>query len=527
MPHSRLLFASILTFHVGRVAFGFILNSVSTTKSIAFKKKLETDENSNDDIHSQVVRLGEPIQEIQGPLTAGILAESNCWGQQPLLIRSAFDPHEVEKEFGAWPQKEDISMLACDEDAESRLITCIPDDESSYQLQIGPFMEEDVQNLLDGADEVDTLSSPLPKWTLVINDVDRFHPPLADWIHKSFSFLPTWLRDDGQVSLSQTGGGIGPHVDNYDVFLIQTSGQREWKISNRFLSLEEEMKRNVPGLDVRVLSETLTTSEPLVWNCWNLDPGDCLYLPPRIAHQGIALSDNSITLSVGCRAPSAMEMISKMAEEMTMKTHGKSIQRYQDLNLLDPFAGSVPNVDGTEIAKEAKESGKQLVKEAILELLDDEDAWDHWFGSFVTEPKRLRIGYPIALSDANSLDDDNKEEKEQHQRWLDSLGIWGNPRQAVASVLNGLGFLYQAEGIVFSYSRNLNTNSKLDSGQYSYRLFVNGLSWDIKSPSVSVNIITNERKISHESFQGVNICEETITLLEDLVEKGLLYGSDE
>ena len=353
----------------------------------------------------------------------------------------------------------------------------------------------------------------------MINDVDRFYPPLADWMHSSFSFIPTWRRDDAQFSLSQAGGGIGPHVDNYDVFLIQTNGQREWKVGNRKISINEEMERNIPMLDVRILRDSIDSSsyEELSWDAFILNPGDCLYLPPRIPHQGIALVDDSITLSVGCRAPSGVEMISRIAENMAMSTAGKAIQRYEDMDLFDHIKDYDNAKESAEITNGTKERAKQIVKDAISDLMDDDDAWDRWFGSFVSESKRVRTGYPIELT-ANE-DNENGEDSD-HEEWIESLGVWGNPKEAVASILRGDGALYQAEGITFCYSR-------CNNPQCFYRLFVNGFTWCLKNDSVLVDIIANNRRITKKSFTGKFVCMETIQLLEDLVEKGLLYGMDE
>ena len=393
-----------------------------------------------------------------------------------------------------------------------RIITHYPDDNSSYQLQIGPFLKEDINDFLEELDE-DEDGATTPKWTIVINDVDRFYPPLADWMHSRFSFIPTWRRDDAQFSLSQAGGGIGPHVDNYDVFLIQTNGQREWKVGNQMMSIQEEMERNIPELDVRILRESIDSSsyDELSWEDFILNPGDCLYLPPRIPHQGIALVDNSITLSVGCRAPSGVEMISRIAENMSMSLAGKAIQRYEDMDLLDHMKESA------EITKGAKERAKQIVRDAISDLIEDDDAWDQWFGSFVSESKRVRTGYPIELTSMNG--NENGEDSD-HEEWIESLGVWGNAKDAVASILRGDGALYQAEGITFCYSR-------CENSQCSCRLFVNGSAWCLQNNCFFVDIIANNRRITKETFDGKFVCDETIQLLEDLVEQGLLYGMNE
>jgi len=429
------------------------------------------------------------------------------------LIRNAFDPEQIKNDYGegCWPTPKDLLFLACDEDAESRIITHVPNDLSSYELELGPFDEEEIQDLLPSS-QIET-SDHAPKWTLVINDVDRYSPSLTDWIHSTFEFLPTWRRDDAQFSLSQKLGGIGPHVDNYDVFLIQTQGRREWKVGKTEISPNQELEYSLPGLDVRVLSE----NTPLEWESLVLKAGDCLYIPPRIAHEGISLEDDGMTLSVGCRAPSASEMISKLAQDMSMTLHGKAMERYQDVDLLqDDSHRQSQSYTPWKITKEAQESAKHLIQEAFNELLEEDQMWEEWFGKFITEPKRVRPGYPIELtppipsiSDPNAL--------EEHEEWIESLGIWGNSKLTLDAVLNGHGYLIQAEGITFAMTERLEI----------LKVFVNGICWEIQNVKAPIEAIMSQRRISKETLENVELCEETLDLLQDLVEKGFLYGTDE
>ena len=140
-------------------------------------------------VHSARVRHGQTrhamtttstVETVKGPLTPSLLASS--WGRKPLLIQSAF-----EIESTSWPTWEEVLLLACEEGAESRFIRHCPGDLESFTLDVGPF--DDLQHLMNRKE----------KWTLVVNDVDRFHPPLSDWIDSTFGFIPRWRRDDGQV----------------------------------------------------------------------------------------------------------------------------------------------------------------------------------------------------------------------------------------------------------------------------------------------------------------------------------------
>lgn len=239
------------------------------------------------------------VKETRGPLTSQSFAESNCWGNQPLLIRNAFQQDDV-VDVGGWPTLEEIAELACDEEAESRIITHKEGEDTSYSLQLGPFEEDDIQTLFSG----DTTNANMHddedngdnlRWTLLVNDVDRFLPSVSDWISNSFPFLPNWRRDDGQISIADEGGAIGKHVDNYDVFLVQTSGIKEWSVGQQKIDLVEEDELLLPDLDVRILRKIEATGT----KSFVLYPGDVLYLPPRVTHEGVALSDQCATLSVG------------------------------------------------------------------------------------------------------------------------------------------------------------------------------------------------------------------------------------
>ena len=501
------------------------------------------------------------ISIIDGPFSKDAFASTGCWGRRPVLIRRAFDAEillsqnedeepdegEGEKEedgesaVSMWPSWNDVALLSCDEEGESRLITHRPGDPYSWDLQLGPFEDEDVANILGdkNTDQI-PVGEDEDKWTLVVNDVDRFFPSLADWVDEEYAFIPRWRRDDAQISLSDAGGGIGPHVDNYDVFLIQMSGRRTWEVGKRFISLQEEYETLVEGIDVRILSTWEEDRQKGYVERFELDPGDVLYLPPRIPHCGVALTDGCMTLSVGLRAPSANDMVSRLAEIMTTSVSGKAVQRITDEDLLESNdAGSSvtasDNSNSGEISPVAKEKARDLLKAALEEYMDNDKEWDKIFGQLATESKRPRINYPAPIKDGDE----------------EELGVWGNPKLAVAAVLEGRGALYQAEGITFGYS--------ILGEASSARLFVNGEAWDlVRSEEGEVDIklflqaMTSNRRLDRNLFDSVtkvgginpeddddeeggspprtkfNLPEARIVaLLEDLIQRGYLYGADE
>jgi 50S ribosomal protein L16 3-hydroxylase len=203
------------------------------------------------------------------------------WQKKPLLIRQAFPGFKPELDAG------DIAGLACEELAESRLVTgSYP--EHDWQLRYGPFSESDFSGL------------PEHNWTLLVQDVEKHYPPLSGLMGQ-FNFIPRWRIDDLMVSVAGPGGSVGPHVDQYDVFLIQAEGSRTWQIARTF---DDEL---MAGCELNVLRSFSPEQE------WTLDTGDMLYLPPGVAHHGVAL-DRGMTWSVGMRAPSAADLFQAFGE---------------------------------------------------------------------------------------------------------------------------------------------------------------------------------------------------------------------
>lgn len=530
-------------FSLQKSAFTNLSSAVGTKYAQGFySSKIES-------LHNNRIRLnqhrsnGPPPQEtfldvnelVDSPFTSTAFASTHCWGRRPLLWRRAFiSESERHLQYAKskhvdgecpWPSWDEVVECATFDEAESRIITHQPNDVTSWELDVGPFRKDDLNLMLKLAE--DKLETTQKVSSLVLNDVDRHYPPLYDWIFDTFSFLPRWRRDDGQISLSHTGGGIGPHVDDYDVFLIQMSGIRSWEVGSRFVSKQEEIDGLVDGLDIRILQGWNKDIEAGLIKKLTLKPGDVLYLPPRVAHCGIALCDNSMTLSVGLRAPCVKEMMIKFVEEVR-EFDSKFTTRYQDPELLNQFftegkdSFNVRNEeDNCEISREVKDKAKKMYKDAIIDLLDDDSFFDSFFGKLVTESKRFQFNYPLTLDD---IDPDLNE----------SLGLWGNSKLAVQAMLNGEGNLYAAEGISWAHS-----NVEQYGGDAACRLFINGEMWEIKINhneviQKMVQTIANRRELNRALFigheQGIDrvsdVPQEIIQLLEDLVGQGFLYGAD-
>jgi 50S ribosomal protein L16 3-hydroxylase len=220
------------------------------------------------------------------------------WQKEPLLIRQAFA--DFSPELGI----DDIAGLACEELAEARLVSgSFP--RHDWQLEYGPFDEARLQALPDTG------------WTLLVQDVEKHYPPLAGLVDR-FDFLPRWRIDDLMVSVAAPGGSVGPHVDQYDVFLLQAAGHRRWQIA---ATCDPQLRS---GTELNVLESFEPEQE------WTLGPGDMLYLPPGVAHHGVAI-DTAMTWSIGMRAPSSADLLQALGEWLA--AHRDEGRRYADPDL--------------------------------------------------------------------------------------------------------------------------------------------------------------------------------------------------
>lgn len=223
------------------------------------------------------------------------------WQKQPLLARDALPQYASDGEHGI--DKKALFALAARDDVESRIIA---GSGGKWSVRHGPFTAADLERM------------PSRNWTLLVQGVDQSFPQGARLLGE-FSFIPYARLDDVMVSYAAPGGGVGPHFDSYDVFLLQTRGRRRWRIgSQRDLEL-------VPDAPVKILSRFTPDQE------WIVRPGDLLYLPPQYAHDGVAL-DECITCSIGFRAPAAQELASAFLDHVhdTIDLDG----RYADPGLM-------------------------------------------------------------------------------------------------------------------------------------------------------------------------------------------------
>ena len=424
------------------------------------------------------------IEEIEGSWNSTTFASTQCWGQRPLLLRNAFNGV-------GFPSWNEIIELACNNDDEeeltSRLIQHKPGTLDTFTLSFGPFQSQHLDKTMDN-DE--TKAS-----TLVVNDVDRWIPSVSDWMDVNFDFLPRWRRDDAQVSLAKEFGGIGPHVDNYDVFLIQVSGSREWEVGLDTISVQEEFANLVGKSEVRILNITMPSIK------FHLKAGDCLYLPPRYMHWGTSTSADCMTLSVGCRAPSANDIFSKMSELISTSSKELAVRRYTDIDLLQ-------STNDKSLSTKVKDKMKTLLLDVVQETLNDEAIWDDLVGCMVTEPNRqMMMEYPIPLSAMDSA-------------WKEELGIWADAEKTLDAFLEGKGVLRRAEGISYAWSKVFD----------SYNLYAQGRAFPIHDSPTSTGLmlecIANGPPLNQKQVHdmGIEMTQSIRDFLLELLEEGLLYG---
>ncbi|CAA0125162.1 50S ribosomal protein L16 3-hydroxylase [BD1-7 clade bacterium] len=268
------------------------------------------------------------------------------WQKQPLLLNEAI------ADFTSPISSDELAGLALEEFIESRIIFL--NDDGEYDVLHGPFEAKDYQQL-EGK-----------QWTLLVQAVDHYVEEIEE-LKSLFRFIPDWRLDDIMISFAPTGGGVGPHFDQYDVFLLQAQGKRLWKLG-------QHCDDNTPladNPDVQILESFETENE------FVLEPGDVLYVPPGKAHWGLAETDDCITISIGFRAPSLEELIANLCDDVASRLPDSI--RYQDNDLGAQAEGGHP----TEITQATINRIKQVVAE---QLLDDQRIAES-FAGLMTQTK--------------------------------------------------------------------------------------------------------------------------------------------
>lgn len=288
------------------------------------------------------------------PLLGGLSASQfmrRYWQRKPLLVRQAWP--------GVQPPvaRSALFALAAQADVESRLITRrVARQREAWTLSKGPFARRALPALKQ------------PDWTLLIQGLD-LHARAAHEMLARFRFVPQARLDDLMISYATDGGGVGPHFDSYDVFLLQVHGRRRWRIGR----LDDPCL--VPDMPLKILANFKSEQE------WVLEPGDMLYLPPRWAHDGQALGE-CMTCSVGFRAP--------MAQELAHDLLGRMLDADADDELGADRRYSDPGLAATHQPARIPPRLQEFAEQSVAELLRRQlrgKSLSLSLGESLTEPK--------------------------------------------------------------------------------------------------------------------------------------------
>jgi 50S ribosomal protein L16 3-hydroxylase len=268
------------------------------------------------------------------------------WQKRPLLVRGALPS------FSDPLSAEELAGLACEDGVESRIVTRT---RARYDVRYGPHAERTFRSM------------PETRWTLLVQEVNRHVPEAADLLD-AFSFIPNVRVDDVMVSYAAPGGGVGPHIDSYDVFLVQGRGRRRW----RYGATVAEDVTLVEGAPLRILRRFSPDHDEI------LEAGDVLYLPPGVAHEGTADTE-CLTYSVGFRAPNLAEMYMDLSDALCDLPAGAELYR-------DPELAPQQNPGLVSPAARAR------VRAMIRGLALSDAELDRWYARFAT---RLKPGHEI------------------------------------------------------------------------------------------------------------------------------------
>lgn len=326
------------------------------------------------------------------PLLGGLTPAAfmrRYWQKKPFVIRQA-----VPGVVSPLPRAA-LFELAGREDVESRLLR---QSATTWTLRHGPFNRRQIPPLTT------------PGWTLLVQGLD-LHVPAAHALLSRFRFVPEARLDDLMISYASDGGGVGPHMDSYDVFLLQVSGRRRWRIGP---AKDAQLLADKP---VKILAN-FTPTEDLV-----LEPGDMLYLPPRWGHDGIAVGDDCMTCSIGFRTPTptetAREVLQRMVDALEPDT--------DEPHYRDP-AGSATATPGLIPA-----ALQEFAQRAVIAALNDARSLACALGETLTEPKAIVWfdgGEPLAMGQGARLDARSRMMYDEHHVFINGESFRASGRDA-------------------------------------------------------------------------------------------------
>ncbi|MDQ8954073.1 cupin domain-containing protein [Acinetobacter rudis] len=287
----------------------------------------------------------------------GISAEqflTEYWQKKPLLIRAAMP------EIDGMLHPDDIHALALEEHVSARLIKQRDKDPNQWSVKSSPLSKSDFQKMPQ-------------KWTLLVQAVDQYSLELSA-LWKKFPFIPQWRRDDVMVSYAPQGGSVGQHFDFYDVFLVQAYGQRRWQLGQ----MCDENTEFVPKQPLKLLPEMQVSFDEV------LNPGDLLYVPPGLAHFGVA-ENECLTCSFGFRMPDIASMMDRLSDH------------YADTPQLKNPLKDVIRQQSTPIGQITTEELDYL-KNVLIQQLQQTDCLDAVIATLMSEAK-----YPDNIPEPEEL----------------------------------------------------------------------------------------------------------------------------
>lgn len=242
---------------------------------------------------------------------------AHYWNKRPFLVRNAIDQTVMDELI----TPDELAGLSMEETARARMVS-----QNDWTCQFGPFTEEDFN------------TAEKPPWSLLVQNVEQFHPDTATLL-RAFNFAPRWLMDDIMVSFSTKDGTIGGHIDSYHVFLVQGQGSRRWTIGHEPIFNEAY----IDGLDLKILKD------PIDGDTVDVSSGDILYIPPHFAHKGITL-DDALTFSVGFLGPKLSELYAAYGQHLA--DHDALDHRYIGEGLSADSAGFTLSINAVEALRD-------------------------------------------------------------------------------------------------------------------------------------------------------------------------------
>ncbi|MEP7727882.1 cupin domain-containing protein [Marinomonas primoryensis] len=299
------------------------------------------------------------MTDLTTPLTilGGMTAQTflnEYWQKKPLLIRAGL------VDFNVPLEADELAGMAMEEEVESRIV--IENGKTPWETQQGPFDESTFATL------------PEKEWTLLVQAVDHWVPEIQT-LKEQFQFLPSWRLDDVMVSYATEGGSVGPHYDQYDVFLAQVAGKRRWQV----LAPEEYQDTAISDISLHILDNFNATPDM----DWVLEAGDILYLPPNFAHNGRAIDDDCMTYSIGFRAPSLQDALTGVRDKLC-----------ETVNVKDRFAA--PETGKREHNAQIHSDDIAYLQAELTRLINQPDLLANWLGETMSESK-----YPEYLAPLN------------------------------------------------------------------------------------------------------------------------------